>query len=107
MIKEKVKIKEVAREGDLYEFGIERNAHSFRISCYLYKMDEILLLNRVDVEGPGQNTIGKQVLQIITEICKEFCNMYKSERIIILGEKRTAGKTKGIFFNPIYKRFKN
>ena len=73
----------------------------------MYKLEDILLLTGVDVEGPGPGTVGRTINDVISKICDEFCNLYGTERVIILGAKRSVGKTKGTFFNPIYKKKKN
>lgn len=103
----KVVIDIIEKEGDLHEFFITHDAHIFRINCFLYKLEDTLLLTSVDVEGPGSGLVGRVISDVISNICDEFCNKFGTERVIILGAKRTAGKTKGSFFRPIYRKKKN
>lgn len=72
-----------AKEDDLHEFTILHGSHTVRINCFLHKVDDILLLTGVDVEGLGQGTLGKGIHLIINGICDEFCNLYQTERVII------------------------
>ncbi|MGQ0828400.1 MAG: hypothetical protein ACT4ON_08395 [Bacteroidota bacterium] len=104
MTKEKASIKITAKEDELHQFAITLGSLAFRIQGYLYKLDDILLLTGVDVEGPGPNILKNKIFSSINIICEAFFEEYETERIIIIGGKRTAGLTKGKFFKPIYRK---
>lgn len=94
----------IFQEDDLCQFDIQFGVHLFKIQGFLYQLNDLLLLTGVDVEGPGQNQLGKRIHRLIDNACKAFCRLYQTERILILGGKRTMGRTKGMFFRPIYRK---
>jgi hypothetical protein len=100
--RKKVIIELVEQDGDVCEFDIGYEGIKMALNCYLYIVDGILILNSVDVNGPGQSYFDKGIFKVIDEVCKEFCRVYNTQEIILIGAKRTIGRTKGRFLKPYH-----
>lgn len=101
----KVLIRISDRENTLYEFEISYADVKMALNCYLEIIDGILILTDVDIEGPGQRYFGSKIHKVIDEVCKEFCRMFKTKEIILIGSKRAVGRTKGSFLSPLHKKY--
>jgi hypothetical protein len=93
------------KEDDLYEFEINYAGAEMALNCYLEIIDGILILRDVDIEGPGQRYFGSKIHKVIDEVCKEFCRMFNTKEIILIGSKRAVGRTKGSFLSPLHKKY--
>lgn len=98
-------IKIIDQEDDLHVFEVHIEDVILLMDCYVLVQDEHLSLLSLNVDGPGSNHFGERISKVINTICKAFCEMYKTKEITIIGAKRGAGKTKGTFLKPIYRRF--
>ena len=107
MKNKKVNIKVTEQDEDVYEFEIRYSGTLIALNCYLQIADQVLILKDIDVDGPGQGHFGKNIYKAIDEICKEFCKIYNTKEIILIGSKRAAGRTKGTFLNPIRRKYDN
>jgi hypothetical protein len=101
----KVIIKISDGEDDLYEFEISYVDVKMALNCYLKIIDGILILTDVDIEGPGQKYFGSKIHRVIDEVCREFCRMFNTKEIILIGSKRAVGRTKGSFLSPLHKKY--
>ena len=98
----KVVIELVEQDEDVCLFDIRYDNIKMSLNCYLYIIDGILILNSVDISGPGQSYFNNGIFKVIDEVCKEFCRMHSTQEIILIGAKRTTGRTKGRFLKPYH-----
>ena len=105
MSNQEIKISIIEHEKDIYAFQIDYGDIEIKILCRFCSYDDLLLLLEAHIEGPGTETFGRKIGSIITEICEAFCNKFERNRIVVVGGRRTVGKTKGTFLAPIYRRF--
>lgn len=101
----KTSIKISDKENTLYEFEITYADVTLAVNCYLEIIDGILILTDVDIEGPGQSYFGNKIHRVIDDVCKEFCKMFATKEIILIGSKRAVGRTKGSFLSPLHKKY--
>jgi hypothetical protein len=102
----KTSIKISDKENNLYEFEIAYSGVKLAVNCYLEIIDGILILTDVDIEGPGQSYFRNKIHRFIDDVCKEFCKMFETKEIILIGSKRAVGRTKGSFLSPLHKKYK-
>lgn len=95
----------IDQEDDLCVFEVSVDDAKLLIDCYVLVQDDHLSLLSLNVDGPGQNFFGEQLPRVINIVCRAFCEYYQTKSISVFGARRGAGRTKGTYLRPIYRRF--